>query len=36
MASFSDVFGEGSVAYQLFVWGIANQVLQALAAPGFT
>jgi hypothetical protein len=36
MASFGDVFGEGSVAYQLFVWGVANQVLQALAAPGFT
>lgn len=36
MASFGDVFGEGSVAYQMFVWGILNQVLQNLASPGFT
>ena len=36
MASFSDVFGEGSAAYQLFVWGVLSQVIQALAAPGFT
>ena len=36
MPSFGDVFGEGSTAYQLFVWGIVQQVVQALAAPGFT
>lgn len=36
MASFGDVFGEGSTAYQMFVWGILNQVLQNLASPGFT
>lgn len=36
MASFGDVFGEGSVAYQMFVWGILNQVVQNLASPGFT
>lgn len=36
MPSFGDVFGEGSVAYQMFVWGILNQVLQNLASPGFT
>jgi len=36
MASFSDVFGEGSTAYQMFVWGVLNQVIQNLASPGFT
>lgn len=36
MASFGDVFGKESAAYQLFVWSIASQVIQALAAPAFT
>lgn len=36
MAGFGDVFGKESAAYQLFVWSIASQVIQALAAPAFT
>jgi hypothetical protein len=36
MASFGDVFGEGSVAYQMFIYGVVQRVIEALAAPGFT
>lgn len=36
MASFSDTFGPGSTAYQLFVWSVVNQVLNALLSPAFT
>jgi len=36
MAGFGDTFGEGSTVYQMFVYGIVQQVIQALAAPGFT
>lgn len=36
MASFSDVFGKESAAYQLFVWSVVNQVLSALLGPAFT
>ena len=36
MASFSDTFGPGSTAYQLFVWSVVNQVLSALLSPAFT
>jgi len=36
VASFSDTFGPGSTAYQLFVWSVVNQVLSALLSPAFT
>jgi hypothetical protein len=36
MAGFSDVFGEGSTAYQLLVYGLGQQVIQALLAPALT
>lgn len=36
MASFSDVFGEGSTAYQLLVYGLGQQVIQSLLAPALT
>jgi len=36
MASFGDVFGEGSTAYQLLVYGLGQQVLQSLLAPFLT
>jgi hypothetical protein len=36
VASFSDTFGPGSTAYQLFVWSVVNQVLNALLSPAFT
>ena len=36
MAGFGDVFGEGSTAYQLLVYGLGQQVLQSLLAPFLT
>lgn len=36
MASFGETFGPGSTAYQLFVWSVVNQVLNALLSPAFT
>jgi len=36
MASVADVFGEGSTAYQLLVYGLGQQVLQSLLAPFLT
>lgn len=35
MASFGETFGPGSTAYQLFVWSVVNQVLNALLNPAF-
>jgi hypothetical protein len=35
MAGLSDLFGKGSIAEQIFVWGILNQVIAALASPFF-
>jgi hypothetical protein len=35
MASFDEVFGKGSTAYQLFVWSVVNQVLSTLLGPAF-
>lgn len=36
MTSFEEAFGKGSTAYQLFVWSVVNQVLNALLSPAFT
>lgn len=36
MASFDEVFGKGSTAYQLFVWSVVNQVISTLLSPAFT
>lgn len=36
VAGLGDIFGKGSIAEQMLVWGVLNQVIQALAQPGFT
>lgn len=36
MASFGETFGPGSTAYQLFIWSVVNQALNALLSPAFT
>lgn len=36
MASFEETFGQGSTAYQMFIWQIVAQVIGALASPGIT
>lgn len=35
MAGLGDLFGKGSIAEQLFVWGVLNQIIGALAGPYF-
>lgn len=35
MAGLGDLFGKGSIAEQIFVWGVLNQVVGALASPYF-
>lgn len=35
MAGLGDLFGKGSIAEQIFVWGVLNQVIGALASPYF-
>lgn len=35
MASLGDLFGKGSIAEQIFVWGVLNQVIGALGSPYF-
>ncbi|MGH7239402.1 MAG: hypothetical protein ACREHG_04960 [Candidatus Saccharimonadales bacterium] len=36
MAGLGDIFGKGSIAEQIFVWGVLNQVVGALGQPYFT
>ena len=36
MPGLGDLFGKGSIAEQIFVWGVLNQVVSALASPYFT
>lgn len=36
MAGFGDLFGSGSAAEQLFVWGVLNQVVSSLFGPALT
>src|SRR6266568_3882739 len=36
MPGLGDLFGKGSIAEQIFVWGVLNQVVTALASPYFT
>lgn len=36
MPGLGDLFGRGSIAEQIFVWGILNQVIQSVGAPYFT
>lgn len=36
MAGLGDIFGKGSIAEQIFVWGVLNQVITALGQPYFT
>jgi hypothetical protein len=35
MAGLGDLFSEGSIGEQIFVWGVLNQVITALGAPFF-
>lgn len=35
MPGLGDLFGKGSIAEQIFVWGVLNQVVGALASPYF-
>ena len=35
MSTLGDLFGKGSIAEQIFVWGVLNQVIGALASPYF-
>ena len=35
MPSLGDLFGKGSIAEQIFVWGVLNQVIGALGSPYF-
>ena len=36
MAGLGDIFGKGGIAEQIFIWGVLNQVISALANPYFT
>jgi hypothetical protein len=36
MPSLGDLFGKGSAAEQLLVWGVLNNVLSALLSPALT
>lgn len=36
MAGLSDLFGRGGAVEQLLLWGVINQVIQALGSPAFT